>query len=64
MTSEGKAVLENALALSPVERASVISALLASFDRASRATLDAAWATEAEDRIDAHPGLSGFGSPR
>lgn len=54
MTSEGKAVLESALALKPVERASVISELLASFDRSSRVIVDAAWAQEAEKRIDAH----------
>ena len=44
---------EQALALSPVERAGLIEDLLASFDELSRASVDAAWAQEAENRINA-----------
>lgn len=48
------ALREQALALSPVERAGLIEDLLASFDAPSRASIDAAWAKEAEARVDAY----------
>ena len=54
MTAHARAVLNDALALTPMEKASLIEELLASFDRQSRDSVDAAWALEAEDRIDAH----------
>ena len=47
-------VLSDALALPPVERASLVDALVASFDFPARAENDAAWAAEVEDRIDAY----------
>jgi putative addiction module component (TIGR02574 family) len=47
-------VRDNALALPPQERARLIDALLQSFDPGERAAVDAAWADEAEARIDAH----------
>lgn len=46
-------IVKEALALSPKERAEVIEALLSSLDEADNA-LDAAWAKEAESRLDAY----------
>ena len=48
------ALRQQALALSPVERASLIEDLLASFDESSRLKNDAAWAVEVEARLDAY----------
>lgn len=45
---------DQALRLGPEERAELIEMLLASFDTAERKELDAAWAAEAEARLDAH----------
>lgn len=45
---------EQALALPPVERAGLIEDLLASFDESARTRIDAAWAKEAEARLDAY----------
>ena len=39
--------------LPPVERAELVESLLSSFEFRSRKTIDALWAQEAEDRIDA-----------
>ena len=47
-------ILEDALALPPLERAGLIERLLASFDRQSRIAVDTAWAIVAEGRIDAY----------
>ena len=49
-----QAVLDEAMALPPVERAGLIEQLLASFDVDSRRTVDAAWASESELRLDAY----------
>lgn len=46
-------VINDALSLPPVDRASLIEELLASFDRQARSAIDAVWANEAERRIDA-----------
>ena len=46
-------LLEEALKLSPVERAELIESLLSSFEFRSRKPVDALWAHEAEDRINA-----------
>jgi len=54
MTGHGKRVLEEALALPPTERAALVEELLSSFEFASRQEIDALWAAEAEDRIDAY----------
>lgn len=54
MSPSARAILDDALALPPVERAGLIEELLSSFDRQSRASVDTAWAAEAEERIDAH----------
>jgi putative addiction module component (TIGR02574 family) len=47
-------VLDVALGLRPTERAELIEQLYRSFDFPARAEIDAAWADEAEERIDAH----------
>lgn len=54
MTAESKKILVRALALSPIERASLVEKLLSSFDFPSRQEVDALWAAEAEERIDAY----------
>lgn len=46
-------MINDALSLPPVDRASLIEELLASFDRQARSAIDAVWANEAEQRIDA-----------
>jgi putative addiction module component (TIGR02574 family) len=48
-----ESLLEEALKLPPVERAELIESLLSSFEFRSRKHIDALWAQEAEDRIDA-----------
>ena len=75
MSGDGKRVLEIALALPPVERAELVEEILSSFDFPARADVDALWAREAEDRIDAYEGgelttrpareaIEGTGRPR
>ena len=54
MTAESRKILSEALALPPIERASLVEELLSSFDFPSRQEVDALWAAEAEDRIDAY----------
>lgn len=54
MTVQTQQVLEKAIHLPPVERAELVEQILSSFDRPSREEIDALWATEAEDRIDAY----------
>ena len=54
MTTQAQQVLEKAVGLPPIERAELVESILASFDSPSRADIDAAWAREAEDRIDAY----------
>ena len=54
MTTESKKILAEALALPPTERAEIIDELLSSFEFPARGEIDAAWAHEAEDRIDAY----------
>ena len=46
-------LLEDALKLPPVERAALVENILSSFELSSRKEIDALWAQEAEDRIDA-----------
>lgn len=53
MTSATEKVLEEALQLPPVERASLVEHLLESFEFTDRKHLEDLWAEEAEDRIDA-----------
>ncbi|PIP81592.1 MAG: addiction module protein [Elusimicrobia bacterium CG_4_9_14_3_um_filter_62_55] len=54
MTLEAQELLQQALQLHPVERAELIEALFRSFETPADAVCDAAWAKEAESRIDAH----------
>ena len=54
MTAKTQQVLEKAVGLPPIERAELVEGILSSFDLPSRAGIDAAWAGEAEDRIDAY----------
>jgi putative addiction module component (TIGR02574 family) len=54
MSAQGKQVLAEALELPPVERAELVEEILSSFDFPSRPEVDALWAREAEDRIDAY----------
>jgi putative addiction module component (TIGR02574 family) len=53
MPKHGKQILAEALKLPPVERAELVENLLTSFEFKSRQTIDALWAQEAEERIDA-----------
>ena len=53
MPKHAKRILADALELPPLERAELIENLLSSFEFQSRKTIDALWAQEAEDRIDA-----------
>ena len=53
MAKHGKQVLAEALKLPPVERAELVENLLTSFEFQSREKIDALWAQEVEDRIDA-----------
>ena len=54
MTTRAQEVLEKAVGLPPVERAELVEGILASFDFPSRPDIDASWAREAEERIDAY----------
>ena len=53
MPKHGKQILAEALKLPPVERAELVEKLLTSFEFRSWKKIDALWAQEAEDRIDA-----------
>jgi putative addiction module component (TIGR02574 family) len=54
MTDQSRKVLADALGLPPIERAALVEELLSSFDFPARREIDALWAREAEDRIDAY----------
>jgi len=54
MPKHSKRILAEALELPPVERAELVENLLTSFEFKSRKKIDALWAEEAEDRIDAY----------
>jgi len=54
MTPESQQVLREALGLPPIDRAELVEQILASFEFPARQDVDAAWAREAEDRIDAY----------
>ena len=53
MTERARQVLAQAMDLTPTERAELVEQILASFDLSAREEIDALWAKEAEDRIDA-----------
>ncbi len=54
MTAQSQEVLREALDLPPIERAELVEQILASFDFPARKEIDALWAKEVEDRIDAY----------
>jgi putative addiction module component (TIGR02574 family) len=54
MPKHGRQILAEALKLPPVERAELVENLLTSFEFRSRKRIDALWAKEAENRIDAY----------
>jgi putative addiction module component (TIGR02574 family) len=53
MPRRAEHILAEALELPPVERAELVENLLSSFEFQSRKAVDALWAQEVEDRIDA-----------
>ena len=53
MPKHREQILAEALKLPPMERAELVENLLTSFEFQSREKIDALWAEEAEDRIDA-----------
>ncbi len=54
MTDRGNQLLRDALELPPAERAELAERMLNSLDSVSQREIDAAWAAEVEDRIDAY----------
>ena len=54
MTDRHQRILTEAMALPPMDRAELVEQLLASFDFPARAEIDAAWSTEADDRLRAY----------
>ena len=54
MTTVTEDVLTRAVRLPPIERAELVEGILSSFTFPARADIDAAWAREAEERIDAY----------
>jgi putative addiction module component (TIGR02574 family) len=56
MTPQSQHILREALDLPPTDRAELVERILASFEFPARKDIDAAWAQEAEDRIDAYEG--------
>lgn len=54
MTASAQALLNEALKLPPIDKASMIEELISSFDPNSRAQIDKEWADESESRISAY----------
>lgn len=54
MTPQSEHILREALNLPPIDRAELVEQILVSFEFPARKDIDAAWAKEAEDRIDAY----------
>ena len=54
MSASSEQILQQALALSPQDRAEIVDRLLASFQSPPDPRLDELWAREAEDRLDAY----------
>ena len=54
MSGNTEKILAEALELQPIERAELVEELLSSFEFPARESIDAMWAKEAEDRIDAY----------
>lgn len=53
MSPQSQPLLSIALKLPPIKRAELVERLLTSFETTSRKKMDALWAREAEDRLDA-----------
>jgi putative addiction module component (TIGR02574 family) len=53
MTPQSQQVLREALGLPPTDRAELVEQILASFEFPARQDIDATWAREVEDRLDA-----------
>lgn len=54
MSASSEQILQQALGLSPEDRAEIVERLLASFQAPPDPLLDELWAREAEDRLDAY----------
>ena len=54
MAIQKQQIFEEAIHLPPVERAELVEQIISSFDFPARDEIDAIWAREAEDRIDAY----------
>jgi putative addiction module component (TIGR02574 family) len=54
MSASNEQILQQALALSPKDRAEIVERLLASFQAPPDPHLDELWAREAEDRLEAY----------
>lgn len=54
MTDQSRRILIEAMASPSMDRAELVEQLLASFEFPARAEIDAAWSTEAEDRLRAY----------
>lgn len=53
MTKHAENILADALKLPPIARAELVENILSSFEFQGKNTINALWAQEAEDRIDA-----------
>ena len=51
---DNRQVFDQALAMSPLEKAVLIEKLFQSFDQENQKAIDQAWTTEAESRIEAY----------
>jgi len=54
VSEQGRRILEQAMNLSPTDRAELLEQILASFSIPGNNDIDKRWAEEAEDRLDAH----------
>jgi putative addiction module component (TIGR02574 family) len=54
MTAVAEKVIENAMTLSPIDRAELIGRLFSSFDESADPSVDEAWKVEVESRIEAY----------
>jgi len=53
MTENSEKILDEALKLSPIERANIVDRLVSSLDKPDK-TIDDLWRKEIDDRIDAY----------
>lgn len=54
MTPQTHQILKQVLSLSPVDRAELVEHIMSSFGFPASKEIDAAWAQEVEDRLDAY----------